>query len=108
MRIWDLPEKLLCDKHLLGQHREIHAIYNMITQNKGGNYLKHPEVKRWKGKIPALCVKHADTAYEMEKRGFKHFSQIHLEDGGIKQNIKWQSIEEQKDILRIKQCKCEV
>ncbi len=32
MRIWDIPPKLLCRNHLLGEHRELHAIWSILTQ----------------------------------------------------------------------------
>ena len=36
MRIWDLKPEILCDKHLLGEHRELHAIWSVLTLNKTG------------------------------------------------------------------------
>jgi len=33
MRIWDLPVKDLCKNHLLGEHRELHAIWSILTKN---------------------------------------------------------------------------
>lgn len=49
MRIWDIAPKFLCQKHLLGEHRELHAIWNILTIYRGqGGYSKHPETKRWR------------------------------------------------------------
>jgi hypothetical protein len=30
-RIWDADPALLCDRHLLGEHRELHAIWSILT-----------------------------------------------------------------------------
>jgi hypothetical protein len=57
MRIWDIPVEKLCRNHLLGEHRELHAMWVVITQNKKG-YSKHPETIRWIGKLRALYLRH--------------------------------------------------
>ena len=67
MRIWDLPPENLCRKHLLGEHRELHAIWSIITNNKIG-YSKHPETIRWKGKLKALYNRHEKQVAEMKKK----------------------------------------
>lgn len=109
MRVWDLPVEKLCNKHLLGQHREIHAIYSMITENKGGSYQKHPEVLRFKENLKALVWHHNNTVIEMVKRDMNHKSCIEypipFRPGYLE---KWQSVEQQLEILRLKGCKCEI
>ena len=42
MRIWDVPPECLCRQHLLGEHRELHAIWTILTTGKTG-YTRHPE-----------------------------------------------------------------
>ena len=71
MRIWDLPPQNLCRQHLLGEHRELHALWSIITQNKKG-YSKHPETLRWKGKLKALYLRHELLIKEMKNRGYNH------------------------------------
>lgn len=34
MRIWDIHPSLLCRKHLLGEHRELHAIWSILIYKK--------------------------------------------------------------------------
>ena len=34
MRIWDISPNKLCDKHLLGEHRELHAIWVIIDSDE--------------------------------------------------------------------------
>ncbi|NCS72473.1 MAG: pyrimidine dimer DNA glycosylase, partial [Candidatus Magasanikbacteria bacterium] len=31
MRVWDIHPKYLCRKHLLGEHRELHGLWNILT-----------------------------------------------------------------------------
>ena len=57
MRIWDIPVEKLCRNHLLGEHRELHAIWSILINNKKG-YAHHPETVRWKGKQKALYLRH--------------------------------------------------
>ena len=36
MRVWDLAAGYLNRQSLLGEHRELHGIYSIITENKAG------------------------------------------------------------------------
>ena len=36
MRIWDIAAHKLCRNHLLGEHRELHAIWSILTTGKKG------------------------------------------------------------------------
>jgi hypothetical protein len=65
MRIWDLPSKRLCRNHLLGEHRELHAIWSVLVNGKKG-YSRHPETLRWKGKLKALFGRHEALVMENE------------------------------------------
>lgn len=80
MRIWDVPVQVLCRKHLLGEHRELHAIWTYLTTNKGGSYRKHPETLRWIGKKLALYIRHEQQVIEMAQRGYNHQSMLELDD----------------------------
>ena len=31
MRVWDISTEKLCKNHLLGEHRELHAIWNIFA-----------------------------------------------------------------------------
>ena len=66
MRIWDIPANKLCTKHLLGEHSELHGLWNILTQNKSG-YSRHPETLRWKGKL-ALYLRHEETCHRIEEK----------------------------------------
>ncbi len=60
---------------LLGEHRELHGIYSIITNDKKG-YARHPETLRWKGFLDGLAVRHGMLVAEMTLRGFNHHSPI--------------------------------
>lgn len=107
MRIWDIDPKFLCRKHLLAEHRELHAIWNILTKNKRG-YAKHPETLRWKGRLKALYLRHEKLKQEFLKRGYKHFSDLDkkLAKGKAKQDILINTLKEQKEILKKKNCDC--
>ena len=109
MRIWDIPPEKLCRNHLLGEHRELHALWSILTQGKRG-YSKHPETIRWKGKRKALYLRHEALVKEMAARSYKHHSPLaaKLATGASQQNAYVDSCEEQVRILRRKECNCEV
>jgi len=107
MRIWDIKPKYLCRKHLLGEHRELHAIWSILINNKKG-YATHPETKRWQGKLKALYLRHEELVKEMEKRGYQHRSPLNKRYavGRRLQNYLIDDIKTQKKILKSKPCDC--
>lgn len=107
MRIWDLSPAKLCSPHLLGEHRELHAIWSILTQDKKG-YSSHPETIRWKGKLKALYFRHEELVKEMNERGFNHQSPLNpkFASGKSKQNVFVDSITVQIKNLQKKHCKC--
>ena len=109
MRIWDVPQSKLCRNHLLGEHRELHAIWSVLTRHKKG-YSHHPETLRWKGKLRALYRKHDEIVSEMIKRGYQHRSPLNhkLALGQARQSDFVNSIREQIKILRGKRCQCDL
>jgi len=109
MRIWDLPPEKLCRNHLLGEHRELHAVWSILTGGKKG-YANHPETRRWAGKLKALYLRHEELVREMHQRGFRHQSPLDalLSTGEEKQGVFVDSPEKQRIILRRKNCGCRV
>lgn len=109
MRIWDLAPQLLCRQHLLGEHRELHAIWNILTQSKQG-YRNHPETKRWQGRLAALFERHEELVKEMQRRGYRHGSPL---DQKLASGEWWQeefidTLKDQRRILKAKKCGCRV
>jgi hypothetical protein len=64
MRIWDLSPGYLNRQSLLGEHRELHGIYSILTNGKVG-YARHPETLRWARSRSGLSVRHRQLAAEM-------------------------------------------
>jgi hypothetical protein len=106
VRIWDISANLLCRNHLLGEHRELHAIWSVLTNRKKG-YSRHPEVLRWEGKLKALYLRHESLVSEMTVRGYIHKSplDIKLADGASRQDSFVDSYDEQIRNLRSKKCR---
>jgi len=109
MRIWDLAPKKLCREHLLGEHRELHAIWSILTKGKKG-YSKHPETMRWRGRLKALYLRHKALVKELKSRGYRHHSPLdYALARGAKKQIKYLvKPSEQIKILRKKHCNCKV
>jgi len=110
MRIWDVPPKKLCRAHLLGEHRELHAIWSVIVNGKKG-YARHPETLRWKGKLKALLYgRHESLVVEMNNRGYQHRSPLakRYATGSAKQTVYVDRPSKQVVILRNKGCQCDV
>lgn len=67
-----VPTHLMCNKHLLGEHVEIHMISGCILRGKSlkgyiNNGLVNPQ---------EIYSRHAELVDEMLKRGFNHNSQL--------------------------------
>lgn len=109
MRIWDIAPERLCNRHLLGEHAELHAVWSILINNKKG-YSRHPETLRWKGKLKALYKRHEALAREMRKRRYKHSSPLdrRLARGKAIQDEYVDSVETQIHLLRKKRCGCRV
>ena len=123
MRIWDLPVSVLCNKHLLAEHHELHTIWSVLTNNLKG-YSKHPEVQRWNGHLYALARRHLDEVVEMARRGYEHNSPLNYTPrvapcfcwdeatpfhfSAASPPLPLESVASQKKKLRAKKCGCRV
>lgn len=72
MRMWMVNPKILCDKHLAGEHVECHMFVGSI--NKGKSIAGHTIMNQAEPR--ALMKRHDDLAAEMLARGFKHESPL--------------------------------
>lgn len=109
MRVWDVPPSLLCRQHLLGEHRELHGLWRILTDNRQG-YSHHLETRRWRGKLAALYQRHEVLAAELARRGYQHASPLDQRQatGSAVQNDYVDSLEAQFVILRNKGRDCAV
>ncbi len=72
MRMWMVNPELMCSKHLLGEHVELHMLAGCLQRGKNiDGFLKGGLVD------PSLLhVRHEALVREMEKRGYQHRSPI--------------------------------
>jgi hypothetical protein len=107
MRIWDVDPTVLCRAHLLGEHRELHGLWNILTRGLRG-YSAHPETRRWVGRLGALYRRHELLVAEMTARGYRHSSPLDpaLATGSEVQDTFIDTPTEQRRILRLKPCPC--
>lgn len=75
VRIWDIAAGYLSRQSLLGEHREVHALYVILSQGRAG-YAHHPETRRWRGALNGLSLRHAQLVAEMRLRGYAHQSPL--------------------------------
>ena len=109
VRIWDVPPHILCRAHLLGEHRELHATWTILTEGKRG-YARHPEVVRWQGKLRALFLRHEALVAEMTERGYNHRTPLDeaLATGASVQDGFVDGLDAQYLLLQAKGCACKV
>jgi hypothetical protein len=109
MRIWDIEPGVLCRQHLLGEHRELHAVWAVLTGDRRG-YRRHPETLRWEGRLRALAHRHELLVAEMRRRGFDHRSPLDmtLATGDGEQTEFVDPPERQLTLLREKPCGCPI
>lgn len=105
MRVWDVDPSLLCRPHLLGEHAEAHGIHAVIARGTRG-YAAHPEVRRWRGKLPALKRRHDALVGELERRGYRHRTPMSAGRGRARQDVLLATIPEQLALLAAKGCLC--
>jgi hypothetical protein len=107
MRIWDVDPERLCRAHLLGEHRELHGLWNILTEGKEG-YRRHPETRRWEGRLAALHARHERLAQEIGRRGWSHRSPLDpaRATGSAVQDVYVDPPERQLHLLASKPCPC--
>jgi hypothetical protein len=109
LRIWDIEPERLCRQHLLGEHRELHALWVILTKNKKG-FARHPETARWRGKLKALYQRHEALVEEMQRRGYRHQTPLSIEEAvGLAEQKEYKDTPaEQVQLLKAKGCGCRV
>jgi hypothetical protein len=107
VRIRDIEPRHLCRQHLLGEHRELHGLWNILVGNRSG-YSHHPETRRWQGRLHALFLRHDALVTEMLRRGCTHASPLDSAHatGAAVQDTFVDSSDAQREILRRKGCAC--
>jgi hypothetical protein len=109
VRIWDLEPERLCRQHLLGEHRELHALWVILTEGRRG-FARHPETLRWRGKLKVLYRRHEALIEEMARRGYRHRTPLPKEQAtgkGEQEDYK-DTPGAQVEMLKAKGCGCRV
>lgn len=82
MRMWNVNPKLLCTKHLLGEHVEMHMFKGSILKHKSiEGFLNNKLVN-----IGEIKLRHDKLVKEMKRRGMNHKSDMDKFDEGEKIN----------------------
>jgi hypothetical protein len=77
MRMWMLPPRMLCRKHLLGEHGEIHKHRHIFVKHFDISGRVQPIIQV----APALMqARHDELAREMLARDYQHQSLYELPD----------------------------
>lgn len=77
MRMWMINPTLLCDKHLMGEHFEIHKHRHNFVKQHSINGRISPVVMV---EPAAMSTRHDELVQEIIKRGFNHNSPYTLPD----------------------------
>lgn len=72
MRMWMVPPELMCRRHLLGEHNELHMLAGSLMR---GRHLDGFLAKRLL-EPSALRERHEALAAEMTARGYRHASPL--------------------------------
>ena len=107
MRIWDLPASQLCLKHLLAEHKELHAIWSILGKGKLGARA-NPETRRWVGARRALYQRHAQEVAGLLRLSAPHNSPLDakLATGLARPRTKLDSLARQRQRLKQGGCLC--
>jgi len=71
MRMWMIPPKMLCNKHLLGEHGEIHKHRHNFIKKHNMTGRMEPIVQI---EPQSMGIRHDQVAAEMKDRGMNHQS----------------------------------
>jgi len=72
MRMWNVDPKMMCDKHLLGEHVEMHMFMGCIKKGKNiQGYIDKGLVN-----IRLIYARHQELVEEMKRRGMNHNSEM--------------------------------
>lgn len=72
MRMWNVDPSKMCNKHLLGEHVELHMLIGCIKKNKSlKGFVENKLVE-----IHNIIERHEDLVLEILNRGMKHKSPI--------------------------------
>ena len=76
MRMWMIDPKILCRKHLLGEHVELHMIVGSLRKKKSiKGFIKSNCIEP-----QSIALRHAQLVEEILSRGYNHKSSLEVEE----------------------------
>lgn len=78
--MWGIDPRLLCDRHLLGEHTEMHQAVGTLRNHPHGEAILRGHAERKQLDTSKIQERHDELAYEMERRGMNHDSPLHYDD----------------------------
>jgi hypothetical protein len=73
-RLWNLPPEVLCQDHLLGEHKEMHQEAGTLVNHPHGEAVVDGHAEKGQVKLSLLEPRHDELVVEMERRGLNHDS----------------------------------
>lgn len=101
MRMWMVNPKMMCNKHLLGEHCECHMFVGSINKGKNINGYVDKNCLEFN----SLHIRHDELAKEMELRGMQHKSLLPKVDIVVNQKIKLSTVNKQESLNQLL-CRC--
>ena len=102
MRMWMIDSRMLCNRHLCGEHGEIHKHRH--------NFVKGHSIEGRRGQIEpeSMSQRHDDLAREMLSRGMKHESP-YVQPDLSKYDLSGFTVDRNDSMLDLKArcCECE-
>ena len=79
MRMWMVDPKLMCKDHLLGEHRELHAILGILDKKMSiSGYIDNNLIQPL-----SIGERHSAIIEEMRSRGYNHNSPIYFDPASL-------------------------
>jgi hypothetical protein len=102
--MWNVPANYLCDKHLLGEHVELHMFIGALANGKSlKGYIDKGLVE-----VHNIPHRHYVIVREMLIRGFNHVSLIDDSDAKLLKSCRMGRVDKEKSIkelcYRCKEC----
>ena len=96
--MWNVDPKVMCNKHLFGEHVEMHMFAGTIKKNKSiQGYLDNQLVE-----VHNIKKRHDELVKEIKKRGFNHKSPIIQPKFGVLRGSKAGFVDIQDNMLELR------
>jgi len=79
MRMWNVPTRMMCRQHLLGEHLEMHMFMGSIKDGKKlDGFIRNGLVE-----LENVKKRHDELVDEMKTRGYNHKSPLEIYDPNL-------------------------